>query len=128
MDIKLPLVKKIKKGTPIQFVANSNMIAKLYEALNFFFKEITAEQVEKYKKEIQFLLEINQKKKQFSEEWMIHVTTLTIIVQQLEGAAEEQGLVYEEPAETTLKDLENVITTLTEDDSLLTDLSQLSPE
>lgn len=128
MNTKLPSVKKIKKSTPIQFVANSNMITRLYQVMAFLSKSISSDQIKKYSEEAEHLMDIVKGNKEFSEEWMIHVTTISVIIKQLEDAAEQQGLVYEEPAEDSLKTLESIISNLTEDDSLLPDQSQLQPE
>jgi len=128
MENTIPKGKAIKKGVIIKFDANSNIITKLYQVISFMSKSITTDQIEKYKKEMDSFLEISKGDKQFTEEWMTHITTLGLLIQQLEYAAEQQGLVYEIDMKDAVKNMEETIKSIIEDDSLLTDLSQLSPE
>lgn len=128
MENKLPSVKKIKKSTPIQFVANSNIITKLYQVIGFLSKTISDEKIQAYGKEVESIDEIIKGNKMFSEEWMIHVTTLAFLISQLEDAALKQGLVYEEDGEKVLKETEEILSKIIGEDSSLSDQSQSQPE
>lgn len=128
MENKLPPVKKIKKNSKIKLEINANVITKLYEVLGFISKSVTPEQIEKYKKELNEFDKIIKNEQSFTEEWMISTTTITILINQLESFAEQQGLVYEEPAENTFNVIENIIKSVTEEDIPLDPQSQSQPE
>jgi len=125
MENSLPKSKIIKRGTIIKFNANANIIERLYQAIGFILKPITKEQVSQYEKEMTTsFTDITKGKKEFSEEWMIHVTTLSILIQQLEAAAFEQNLVEEVAGDDLLTNAEAMIKNIIGEDSQSTDQSQ----
>lgn len=128
MENTLPKGKAIKKGSIIKFDANANIITKLYQVISFMSKSITTDQIEKYQKEMDSFLEITKGKKEFTEEWMPHVTTLSLLIYQLETAAEQQGLVYETDSEAEFKNLEETLKNFIGEDNLSTDQFQSEPE
>jgi len=129
MENSLPKSKIIKRGTIIKFDANANIIERLYQAIGFISKSITKEQISQYEKEMtNSFVDITKGKKEFSEEWMIHVTTLSILIQQLEAAAFEQNLVEEVAGDDLLTNAEAMIKNIIGEDSQSTDQSQSEPE
>jgi DNA-binding ferritin-like protein (Dps family) len=129
MENSLPKSRIIKKGTLIKFDANANIIQRLYQVISFMLKSITREQISQYEKEMTTsFVEISKGNKEFSEEWMIHITTLSILIQQLEAAADEQNLIEEVAGEDLLKNAEAMIKNVIEEGSQLTDQSQSEPE
>jgi len=71
-------VKMIKKDAVIN----------LQHLLFYIGKDLSMEQIEQYKKEA-------EAKQEFSEDWMTHVTTISVLIKEIEKKAEEQGHVYD---------------------------------
>jgi len=95
-------IKMIKKDALIEIKIGTGFFSKLQQLYFFMLSSLTPEQVEKYKTE-------GVANKSFSEPWMDHILTLTILMTQLEKAAEEQDHTYEKDFEEGLKELENSI-------------------
>jgi hypothetical protein len=120
--------KIIKKNVIVKFEVNTNVISRLYQALVYFSKSYSEQDLEKYKKEAESLADIIKGEKQFSEEWMIHLTTLSILIQQLEAAAEKQNLTEEVSTEDLFKKLENSLKNIIGEDIQSDPQSQEQPE
>ena len=118
----------IKKGVMIKFNANSNIIEKLYGVIAFLTKSLEKHQIEQYKKELEDWPLIIKNEKHFSEEWMFHMTSLSVLVEQLQNAAEEQGLFDEVDSKDVLGQIEETFKKLIEDSSQPDLLSQSQPE
>lgn len=121
-------VKIIKKGVIIKFNANSNIIEKLYGIIAYMAKSLDEDQIEQYKKELESWPLIIKNEKQFSEEWMFHMTSLSILIEQLQNAAEEQGLFDEVDSKEVLGQIEQTLKTFIEDNTQPDLLSQSQPE
>lgn len=121
-------VKIIKKGVIIKFNANSNIIEKLYGIIAYMAKSLDEDQIEQYKKELESWPLIIKNEKQFSEEWMFHMTSLSILIEQLQNAAEEQGLFDEVDSKEVLGQIEKTLKTFIEDSTQPDLLSQSQPE
>ena len=92
MEEKLPDIKTINKDAIVNLNLSGGMIEKLLDVLIYFNKQITDEQILKYHQELKSLNDISTNKKQFSEPWMYPVTTLSFFLQEINNAADKQGL------------------------------------
>jgi hypothetical protein len=85
-------VKMIKKDASIGIKVGAGFLQKLQKLLFFIAADLTEEQLDQFKKEAESFKEGSQ----FSEDWMEHITTISVLLKELEKAAEEQGFTYEE--------------------------------
>lgn len=81
-------VKMIKADAQIQITVGTNFLKELQGLLFYLAKEATPESLEQYKK-------LAEAKQPFTEDWMTHITTVSILLKEIEGKAEEQGFVYD---------------------------------
>lgn len=82
-------IKMIKPDAVIGIKIGTGFLQKLQNATLFLTRDLTAEQLETYKSEA----EANNG---FSEEWMDHVTTMGILLKELEVNADAQGFSFEQ--------------------------------
>ena len=86
-------IKMIKKEASIEIKVGAGFLQKIQKLLFFIAANVSEEEIEQYKKEA----ENSQKPDfEFTEDWMNHITTLSILLKEIETKAEEQGFVYEE--------------------------------
>jgi hypothetical protein len=82
-------VKTIKSDAIVKIEIGAGFLQKLQRVFLSFSTNLTPEQVEKYKIE-------SNSGEEFTEEWMQSVTTLAILLKEIETKAEEQGFIVEE--------------------------------
>ena len=87
-------IKMIKPDAIIDIKIGTGFLQQIQQLLMFLAKDLTPEQLEQYKKEA-------DEKVPFTEEWMSHITTISILLKEIETKADEQGFTYEEELSTT---------------------------
>jgi hypothetical protein len=103
-------VKMIKKDAKISMTFGTGFIEKLQKLFYHLTINVKMEDIKKYQ-------ELVENKQPFTEEWMEHLTTVSMLLRELENNAEKQGFTYEE-------DLQSIIP----DDSSLPDQFPEQPE
>ena len=81
-------VKMIKHDAVIDIKIGTGFLQKLQKMLLFMTIDLTPEDMELYKK-------LNENNEELTEPWMEHLTTLSILLKEIETKAEEQGFTYE---------------------------------
>jgi hypothetical protein len=87
-------IKMIKPDAIIDIKIGTGFLQQIQQLLMFLAKDLTPEQLEQYKKEA-------DEKVPFTEECMSHITTISILLKEIETKADEQGFTYEEELSTT---------------------------
>jgi hypothetical protein len=82
-------IKMIKPDAIIDIKIGTGFLQQIQHLLIFLAKDLKPEQLEQYKKEA-------EEKIPFTEEWMTHITTISILLKEIEEKAELQGFSYEE--------------------------------
>jgi len=82
-------IKMIKPDAIIDIKIGTGFLQKLQNLTVFLVKDLTPEQLETYKTEA-------EANKGFSEEWMDHVTTMSVLLKELETNADTQGFSFEQ--------------------------------
>ena len=85
-------VKMIKKDALINITIGAGMLQKLQKIMFGIAAEISPEQLEEYKKEMENFKQGDE----FSEPWMESLTTLSILITECEKEAEKQGFTFED--------------------------------
>jgi hypothetical protein len=85
-------IKMIKKNAIIDIKIGTGFIQKLQQLLIQIASELTPEQLEQYKKETADFKDISH---EFSEPWMNSLTTISILLRDIESEASIQGKTYE---------------------------------
>jgi len=127
MENALPPVKTIPQDAIITLQIGTGIIERLQEVLGYFAKQVTQEQIDKYNQEFVDYEKIAKKEKEFSEEWMVPVTTLSFFLQEIERQADRQGLTQQVNLEDYVKNKiseAEIIAPPIEEDSQSTDQSQ----
>jgi len=88
-------VKRIKKEALIKIEVGTGFLEKLQKLFYYLTAEVGIEDIKKYR-------ELAENKQPFTEDWMDHLTTVSILLKELEENAEKQGFTYED-------DLQNVM-------------------
>lgn len=86
-------VKTIKHDAIVKIEIGTGFLEKLQKVFLYLAKDLTQEQLEKYKNEAE-----NQE--EFSEDWMQPITTISVLLKEVEQKAEEQGFVTEQEIST----------------------------
>jgi hypothetical protein len=81
-------VKMIKHDAIIDIKIGTGFLQQLQKMLLFMTVDLTTEDMELYKK-------LTEKNEELTEPWMEHLTTLSILLKEIETKAEEQGFTYE---------------------------------
>jgi hypothetical protein len=81
-------VTMIKHDAVIDIKIGTGFLQKLQKMLVFLTIDLKPEDLEIYKN-------LNEKGEEFTEPWMDHLTTLSILLKEIETKAEEQGFTYE---------------------------------
>ena len=81
-------VKMIKKDAIISIQIGTGFLQKLQKMLMFVTLDVTKEDLDLY-------TEITKEGKEFTEDWMEHLTTLSVLIKEIETKAEEQGHTYD---------------------------------
>jgi hypothetical protein len=103
MENTLPPIKVIDKDAIIKLEIGTGMIERIQEILEYFAKQVTQEQIDKYNVEVVDFEKISRKEKEFTEEWMIPVTTLSFLLKEIEKQADLQGFTKETNMEDYVK-------------------------
>lgn len=82
-------IKMIKPDAIIDIKIGTGFLQKLQNLTIYLTKDLSTEQLEAYKTEA-------EANKGFSEDWMNHVTTMSVLLKELETNADTQGFSYEE--------------------------------
>lgn len=103
MENNSTTLKLIRKDAVVNINIPAGLIEKLIEVLSYLLKDITPEQQQQYEKELPSFLEIFKKEKTFSEEWMYHVSIMSLLIEQIQREADSQGQTYEDTLENYIK-------------------------
>lgn len=82
----------IKKDASVEIKIGAGFMQKIQKLLLYVASDLTAEQLDKFKLEAESFKEGSE----FSEDWMEHITTISVLLKELEAAADKQGFTYEE--------------------------------
>ena len=85
-------IKMIKKDAIVDVRIGTGFIQKLQQLLMHIASELTPEQLEQYKQESANFKDISH---EFSEPWMNSLTTISILLRDIETEANKQGKTYE---------------------------------
>jgi len=86
-------VKMIKKDAIIQVGIGTGFLQQIQKLILFLVKDLKQEQLDDYKKQAEIKTKDNTY--EFTEEWMNALTTLSILLRDVEKKADEQGHSYE---------------------------------
>jgi len=78
----------IKHDAVIDIKIGTGFLQKLQKMLLYMTMDLTPEDMELYKK-------LNENNEELTEPWMEHLTTLSILLKEIETKGEEQGFTYE---------------------------------
>jgi hypothetical protein len=84
-------IKMIKKDALINITIGAGMLQKLQKIMFGIAAELSPEQLEEYKKEMENFKQGDE----FSEPWMESLTTISILITECEKEAEKQGFTFE---------------------------------
>jgi hypothetical protein len=110
-------VKMIKKDAIIKIQVGVRILENLHKLLMYIASDIQAEDIKKYTEECKTY----DPSVGFSEEWMYHISTISVLVKEIEDKAEEQGGVYEASLDEAVKEVNS-------ENSSLPDQSPEQPE
>jgi len=85
----VPKIKTISHDAIVKIEIGTGFLEKLQKVFLYLATNINQEQLDKYKKEA-------ENKQEFSEDWMHHITTISILLKEIEEKAQEQGFVTEQ--------------------------------
>ena len=85
-------IKMIKKDASIEIKIGAGFMQRIQKLLFYIASDLTAEQLDKFKLEAESFKEGSE----FTEDWMEHITTISVLLKELQDAAEQQGFAYEE--------------------------------
>jgi hypothetical protein len=81
-------LKFLKNDAIVKIQLGSGFIQRVQQIVVYILQDISEEKINEYK---QLLID----KKDVTEPWMEHVTTLSVLLREIEERADEQGLSYE---------------------------------
>lgn len=110
-------VKMIKKDAIIDVKFGTIVLQNLHKLLMYIASDLQPEHLQKYSEECKTY----DPSVGFSEEWMNHISTISVLIKEIEDKAEEQGAVYEASFEEALKETNS-------ENSSLPDQSPEQPE
>jgi len=84
-------IKVIKKDAIIDIKIGTGFLQKLQKLMIHIIADVTPEQLAEYKKEAENFKQDSE----FSEDWMEHLTTISVLVKEIEQQAETQGYTYD---------------------------------
>lgn len=95
-----PKIKMIKKDAVVKVDIGTGFIQKIQQLLIHVTNGLTQEDINEYKK----LLE---EKAEFTKDWMEPLTTISILIKEIEQQAEKQGFTYDvDTIEEAVKEVE----------------------
>jgi len=83
----------IKKNAIIEVGIGTGFLQEIQKVILFLVKDLKQEELDDYKKQAEMKSKDNNHK--FTEEWMTALTTLSILLRDVEKKADEQGQSYE---------------------------------
>lgn len=86
-----PVIKMIKKDAVINIKIGTGFLQKLQKIMFYIISELKPEDLERYKTEAQNLKQGDE----FSEDWMEHLTSISLLIKEIESEAEKQGFTYD---------------------------------
>jgi hypothetical protein len=110
-------VKMIKKDAKINIEIGTGFLQKLQKLMMYVVADLKEEDVKRYSEESKNY-DVNVG---FSEDWMEHLTTISVLIKEIEEKAETQGAVYE-------KDIDEAINEVNTEDSSPLPQSPEQPE
>jgi hypothetical protein len=96
------VVKMIKSDAIIDIKIGSGFLQKIQGLFFYLISLRTQEEMEKYKQEAETSTDLN-----FSEPWMHHLTTLSILLKEIETKAIEQNHTYDKNMDEAVKEIED---------------------
>lgn len=81
-------IKFLKNDAIVKIEVGSGFVQRIQQILMFVLKDIPQEKIEEYR-------QLTLDKKELTELWMEHVTTLSVLLKEIEEKADSQGLSYE---------------------------------
>lgn len=82
------LVKVIKQDALVNIKVGTGFIQKLQNLLMYIAQDLSEEQLEVYKN-------LTEKKEEYTEDWMNHLYTVSILLKEIEDQAEIQNFISE---------------------------------
>lgn len=110
-------VKMIKKDAIIKIEVGVGILQNLHKLLMYIASELQPDDIKKYTEECKTY----DPSVGFSEEWMHHISTVSVLIKEIEDKAEEQGGVYEASLDEAVKEVNS-------ENSSLPDQSPEQPE
>lgn len=92
----MSLVKMIKPDAIVSIEIGAIFMQKIQKLLLYLVNDISQEKLQKYK-------ELIEKNETFTEDWMEHITTISILLKEIETKAIEQNLAFD-------KDINDILT------------------
>lgn len=90
-------IKVIKKDAIIDIKVGTGFLQKLQKLMIHIISDVSPEQLAEYKKEAENFKQDSE----FSEDWMEHLTTISVLVKEIEQQAETQGYTYDREESST---------------------------
>lgn len=81
-------LKFLKNDAIVKIDVGSGFVQRIQQILMFILKDVSQEKIEEYR---QMVVD----KKELTEPWMEHVTTISVLLKEIEDKADAQGLSYE---------------------------------
>lgn len=89
-----PKIKMIKKDAIMDIKIGTGFLQRLQKMLIYLSKDASEEDMRRYG-------EMAKNNEEFTEDWMEHLMTMTILLKEIETKAEEQGHTYEDDIPVT---------------------------
>lgn len=84
-------IKMVKKDAQITIKIGTGFLQKLQKVMVAMAADLTPEQLELYKTEAQTI----KNGEEFTEPWMDSITTISLLLREIESEADKQGFIYE---------------------------------
>lgn len=94
-------VKMIKKDAKINIEIGTGFLQKLQKLMMYVVADLKEEDVKRYSEESKTY----DAAVGFSEDWMEHLTTVSILIKEIEEKAEAQGAVYEKDIDEAIQEI-----------------------
>jgi len=89
-----PKIKMIKQDAIIKIEIGTGFLQKIQHLLLHLTQNLTTEQLEEYKK-------IVQEQKEFTQDWMDALNTISFLLREIETQADKQGFIFETDVDET---------------------------
>lgn len=94
------IVKMIKKDAVINVGIGAGFLQNLQKLLFYIAADLTQEQLDEYKRQA-------EAQQDFTEDWMMHLTTISVLIREIEKLAEQQGQTYDADLDSLTKQQES---------------------